>query len=143
MSSPQTLENHVRRDPAFHFFLLPVFAISWVSSIVVVVRHPSLFSAWGVVFATAILGMLFKIRLYALRVQDRVIRLEERLRLSELLAEPKRPQIAKLTERQLIALRFACDAELPALAERCWSENLEPAAIKKSIQIWRPDYWRV
>ncbi len=90
----------------------------------------------------AVIGAL-KIRLYALKVQDRVIRLEERLRLSSLCSEPLRSRLPELTEDQLIGLRFASDAEVPKLAERALSEKLSRADIKKAIQTWRPDYWRV
>jgi hypothetical protein len=80
-----------------------------------------------------------KIRLYTLKVQDRVIRLEERQRLTTLLPEPLRSRIPELSE----ALRFASDAELSTLVGRALSEKLSRADIKKAIQTWRPDYWRV
>jgi hypothetical protein len=69
--------------------------------------------------------------------------LKRRLRLAALLPDSQRPQILRLTERQLIALRFASDAELPMLVEQSLSSNLAPADIKKAIKTWRPDYWRV
>jgi Family of unknown function (DUF6526) len=142
-ASPQNLSHHVRYDPLFHFFVLPVFALSWLLTIVHLVRHPSLHSAWLVVVAIAVLVVVFKVRTYPLKVQDRVIRLEERLRLMTLLDPGLRPRIAELTESQLIALRFASDAELPALATRALDEKLTSADIKKAIQQWRPDTWRV
>jgi len=141
--APQNLANHVRYDPLFHFFLLPVFLISLIASINMLVNHRDLHSLWFMIAVLALVIAVFKIRLYALKVQDRVIRLEERLRLTALLPEAERAQIPKLTEQQLVALRFASDEELPALAKRAWSENLRPADIKKSIRNWRPDYWRV
>jgi hypothetical protein len=141
--SPQNLSNHTRLDPPFHFFILPVFAISLIVTIVHLVRRPSVHSAWLVVFMIAAIAAIFKIRLYALRVQDRVIRLEERLRLATLLDPALRPRIAEFTESQLVALRFASDAELTALAARALNEKLSRDDIKKSIQHWRPDYWRV
>jgi Family of unknown function (DUF6526) len=141
--SPQTLANHVRIDPPFHYFVLPVFAITWIISIVFLVRHPGLLHFWIVIFNTALIVAAIRFRQYALKVQDRVIRLEERLRLATLLPDSLRPQIAKLSEGQLIGLRFAADEEVPALVERTLAANLPCAEIKKVIQHWRPDYWRV
>lgn len=141
--SPQMLANHVRIDPPFHYFVLPVFAISWIISLIFVVRHPNFLHFWIVVFNTALLVAVTRFRQYALKVQDRVIRLEERLRLAALLSDSQRPQIARLTERQLIALRFASDEEIPILVEQTLSANLASADIKKAIKTWRPDYWRV
>lgn len=140
---PQSFANHTRFDPPFHFFVLPVFAITVIIAIVHLVMHPSLHAAWLVVFSIAAATAVFKIRIYALKVQDRVIRLEERLRMAILLDKPLRARIVELTESQLVGLRFASDAELPALAARALSENLSRADIKKAITQWRPDYWRV
>jgi len=142
-ASPQNYSHHTRYDPLFHFFILPVFVITLIVSIVHVVRRPGLHSAWLVVFMIAALLVLFKLRLYPLKVQDRVIRLEERLRLMTLLDAGLRPRIGELTEAQLIALRFASDGELPALAARALNEKLAAAEIKKAIREWRADYWRV
>jgi hypothetical protein len=142
-ASPQNYSHHTRYDPLFHFFILPVFAITRISSIVHLVRRPGLHSAWLVVVMVAAVLLAFKVRLYALKVQDRVIRLEERSRLMMLLDPSLRPRIGELTESQLIALRFASEGELPALAARALNEKLAGAEIKKAIQQWRPDYWRV
>jgi hypothetical protein len=140
---PQALANHMRLDPLFHFFLAPVFGLSAIAATVHFIWRPSLHSAWLFVVAVAALAAITKLRLYALRVQDRVIRLEERLRLAALLPEPLRSRIPELTEDQLIALRFASDVELPKLTEKTLSEKLSKSDIKKAIQVWRPDYWRV
>lgn len=140
---PQSLANHTRFDPPFHFFVLPVFAISVIVAIVHLVRYPCLMAAWLVVFAVAAAVAVTKVRTYALKVQDRIIRLEERLRLAILVDKPLRARIVELSEPQMVALRFASDAELPALASRALSEKLSNAEIKKAIVQWRPDYWRV
>ena len=140
---PQSLENHAKVDPPFHLFIGPVFFISWIISVVMLVRHPGFLSAWAVVFMTAAIVAIFRIRQYALKVQDRVIRLEERLRLASLLSETMALKIPDLTESQIIALRFACDQEVPALVEKVLSENLSNADIKKAVVTWRPDYWRI
>jgi hypothetical protein len=140
---PQSLFNHARFDPPFHFFVLPVFAITVIIAIVELVRFPSLHAGWLVVFTIAATIAVLKIRFYALRVQDRIIRLEERLRLAILVDKPLRARIVELSESQLVGLRFASDAELPALSARALSEKLSRAEIKKAVTQWRPDYWRV
>ncbi|MGA7928400.1 MAG: DUF6526 family protein [Candidatus Sulfotelmatobacter sp.] len=140
---PQTFTNHARLDPLYHFLVLPIFAIALIVGIVHFIWRPGLHTGSIFVLSVASVIAVSKLRLYPLRVQDRVICLEERLRLSSVLSEPLRRRIPELTEAQLIALRFASDAELPKLAERAISEKLSPADIKKAIQTWRPDYWRV
>ncbi|HVC89699.1 MAG TPA: DUF6526 family protein [Acidobacteriaceae bacterium] len=139
----QTYANHARFDPWFHFFLAPVLLITLVATVVQLVRHPHLGSAWHVVLALALVVLAVKARTYALKAQDRVIRLEERLRLTALLPEPLRARIGELEIRQLIGLRFASDAEIPALVERALNEKLTEKQIKQAIQVWRPDYYRV
>ena len=146
--TPQTLKNHVRFDPLFHFFLVPVAAGTIVLEIYRLIRaiiaggfHFSL--AWNVVFALAFAVAVFKLRLYSLKAQDRVIRLEERMRLTTLCAEPLRSRIGELTEGQLIALRFAPDDEVAALAGKALTDKMRSAEIKKAITNWRPDYFRV
>jgi hypothetical protein len=147
---PQTLANHVRWDPPFHFFLLPIFALGLILTLIHFFAHIThgdirdhIHAFLLIVLAVAFVVWLTKTRLYSLRVQDRVIRLEERLRLTQLLSEPLRSRIPELTEDQLVGLRFASDAELPKLAERALNEKLSRDDIKKAIQTWRPDYWRV
>jgi cellulose synthase/poly-beta-1,6-N-acetylglucosamine synthase-like glycosyltransferase len=148
--TPQTYANHTRFDPAFHFFLIPVFALGLILSLVHFFYHlresdmrDNCHAFLLIVLAVAMLTLTFKVRLYALKVQDRIIRLEERLRLMQLLSEPLRSRIPELTEGQLIGLRFASDAEVPKLVERALNEKLKRKDIKQSIQNWRPDYWRV
>jgi Family of unknown function (DUF6526) len=140
---PQNLANHAKLDPLFHFIVLPVFGLSAIGGTIHFLWHPSYHSASFFVISVAALIAVFKIRLYALKVQDRIVRLEERLRLTALCSEPLRSRIPELSEDQLIGLRFASDAEVPKLAERALNEKLSRADIKKAVQTWRPDYWRV
>jgi hypothetical protein len=139
----QTYANHVRWDPLFHFFVLPVFVLLALAGTVHFIWRPGLHSAFMFIVAVALAIAVLKIRLYALRVQDRVIRLEERQRLASLLPEPLRSRIPELTVGQLVGLRFASDAEVAKLVERALSEKLSQADIKKAIQTWRPDNLRV
>lgn len=140
---PQTLANHTRLDPLFHFVALPIFLLTAIGGLIHLIWRPNFHTASFFVIAVAAVIALTKARLYALKVQDRVIRLEERLRLSALCSDAFRSRIPELTEDQLIALRFASDAEVCALAERALAEKLSPADIKKAIKNWCPDYWRV
>ncbi|MGO8719525.1 MAG: DUF6526 family protein [Acidobacteriaceae bacterium] len=139
----QTYANHARIDPWYHYFLVPVLLITFGLAVAHLVRHPHFGSAWHVVLAFALIVLAVKARTYALKAQDRVIRLEERLRLATLLPEPLRGRIGELEMRQLIALRFASDAETPALVERTLTEKLTAKQIKQAIQNWRPDNFRV
>jgi len=139
----QNYSNHTRFHPLFHMFLLPVAGINILAAAWHLFRHPGLWAAWFVILALAGATAIVMIRTYALKVQDRVIRLEERLRLSQLLAEPLRGRIGDLTEQQLIAIRFACDAEVPALVEKVLAGTMLPRDIKQAIDSWRPDYFRV
>ena len=139
----QTLANHAKIDPWFHYFLAPVLLICFIASIVFLFHGVNALHIWLAVFSLAALLLCFRTRIYSLKVQDRVIRLEERLRLYALLPESLKAKIPELSERQLIALRFAADQELPSLVEKTLRENLDPKAIKKAIDNWRPDYWRV
>jgi hypothetical protein len=139
----QTRSNYVRRDPAFHFFLIPTLLLLLAWTVIHLVRHTETSSIAFLVIAVLMLVTAFKARIYAIKVQDRVIRLEERLRLSGLLPEAFRSRVGELTESQLIALRFASDAEVPGLVQRTLNENLAAKQIKEAIRDWRPDYWRV
>jgi hypothetical protein len=142
-TKPQSYANHARLDPPFHFFLGPLLIISVIVSIISLVRHPGLDSTLWLLLAVGLFFTAGKARSYALKDQDRIIRLEERLRLAMLLPEAAKPRIAELTEPQLVALRFASDAELPALAMRALNEGLDKKQIKTSIQSWRADNFRV
>jgi hypothetical protein len=141
---PQNFTNHGRLDPWFHLFLLPLSALTFAACVYILIRHPHhLVHHVLVVITFLFLVAIFRMRNYSIRVQDRVIRLEERLRLTALLPEVLCVRIPELTERQLIGLRFASDDEIVGLVEKTLSENLTQSEIKKRIQSWRPDYWRV
>ena len=139
----QSYANYKRRHAPFHFFVIPVLITNTILAVVYLVRHPGLAAAWMVVLSLALLTLAFLVRINPLKAQDRVIRLEERLRLMALLPEPLRARIAELTEYQLVALRFASDAEISRLVEETLKENLSSKDIKKRIQNWRSDYFRV
>ena len=140
----QNFEHHARIVPLYHFVVFGVFFINFVYSIYRIVRYPSYFAVMGVLMAVALLLLFFYARMFALTVQDRVIRLEERLRMERLLPADLKPRIGDFTVPQLVSLRFASDEELPELARRVLDENIaDRKAIKKLIKKWRPDFQRV
>ena len=139
----QNLKNHARLDPPYHVVLGLIILLNLIYSVVHLVRHLSWRSGWFVVLALAAFIVFIKIRTYPLKVQDRVIRLEERLRLQALAPAEWHSQIYRLSESQLIALRFAGDEEVVALAKQALEENLNRKQIKGRIRDWRADEWRV
>lgn len=142
MPKPQTAASHAAFDTLTHFVLGPIFIVNFFVAVYVAIRAPHHLALhlWLVVISVALLLMAVKMRVYSLRVQDRLIRVEERLRIAALAPTV---DASRLTIPQLIALRFAPDEELPALVERTLAENLDPKSIKNSIQTWRPDYARI
>ena len=143
MSTEQNYANHARLDPGYHFILLPILLVNLIITILVAVRHFTLVRGWVVVMAVGLLLLAGLLREYALKVQNRVIRLEERIRLSMLLPPALQGRIVELSIRQLVALRFASDAELPGLVARTLAEKLESKQIKQAITAWRSDEYRV
>jgi Family of unknown function (DUF6526) len=143
MPKPQTLATHTKFDSPFHFFVLPVLLVNVGLAIRPAVRFPGWNSAWWLVVCLALLVFAGRTRAFATKLQDRIIRLEERLRLAALLQEPLRSRIGALEDSQLIGLRFASDVEVPALVKRALDEKLSRKDIKKTISEWRADYARV
>jgi hypothetical protein len=140
----QTYANHTRWHPLFHFFVLPVMLINFVWAIVECVENPGRNQAWWIVVSAALVGLAFVARTNALKVQDRIIRLEERLRCQQLLPADLAQQAGSLAIGQIIALRFAADEELNGLVREVLGGRLvKPAEIKKAIKNWRSDTFRV
>jgi len=139
----QTYATHKRVDPFYHY---AAFAL-WLLLAVMAGRHllhhnPG--AHFQIVEVVFLLIVLFKLRMYSLRAQDRIIRLEETLRMKALLPSATLlPEIHRLTPAQFVALRFASDGELAARVEETLRENLAPKEIKLRIQAWRPDEFRV
>lgn len=140
----QTYATHRQYVPLFHFFTIPVLAINVLVQICFAIRHFSGWSAWNVLVALALAAFAFTARGMVTRAQDRIIRLEETLRLQRILPPDLRGRIGELTTGQLIGLRFCSDAELPELARAVFSgDSRGREDIKKRIKTWRPDTLRV
>jgi hypothetical protein len=139
----QSYKNHTRWLPAFHFFAVPVLLINTINELRHLVANPSRGAAWTAIVAAALLTVAFLARTQSLQAQNRVIRLEMRLRLQQLLAADLMNRFNELTVPQLVALRFASDAELPELVRTVLKDGTKQADIKKMIKQWEPDYVRV
>jgi len=141
----QSFSNHAQYTPVYHFFTSPLALVFAVWTIVRFVKAPSADTGYLLVGALALIGVVMVSRLSPLRVQDRLIRLEEQLRHRRLLS----PELAARAEatlrpRHYIALRFASDAELGSLVEQVLANpSMEPKTIKAAIRDWRADYFRV
>ena len=143
MNEPQKFENHVRLIPGYHFILLGIVTINFILRVIWAVRTPTLVNLWGIVMAVAFVLMVVYLRTFPLAVQDRVIRLEERMRLGRLLPQDLRPRLGEFTRGQLVGLRYASDEELPALAARVLNEGItSKRAIKAMVTQWRADHLR-
>ena len=139
----QTYKNHPRLLPAFHFFVLPVLLVNVLNEVRKAWRYPSEGSVFLAVVAAALFTLAYLSRTMALTVQDRVIRLEMRLRLRQILPAELQPRIQDLTHRQLVALRFASDAELPELVREILDGKLTTVKeIKLRVKNWQGDWLR-
>lgn len=138
----QSYARHARYVPFFHFFAVPVLVINAIVRIVATVRRPGLDGAWAAVVGIALLVAVIVLRVMTLTVQDRVIRGEETLRLGRLMPT-RAADIARLTPGNLVALRFACDAEVPGLVDRILAGEITTRKdIKAAVRTWRPDHLR-
>ena len=142
--NPQNYENHTRWHPLHHLFIVPLFLINLIYAVAQLYRFRDLDHAWSVALAVGFLGLAALARLNALRVQDRLIRLEERLRYQQVLPPALAQRAAALPLGQILALRFAPDEELPGLVQQVLDGKLTKGRdIKRAVRQWRADTLRV
>jgi hypothetical protein len=141
---PQNFANHTRWHPTFHFFILPVMLINFFWAVAMFVKAPGWNSGWWIVVSLALLILTTFVRTYSLKVQDRLIRLEEKLRYQQVLSPDLAQQTSTLTAAQTVALRFAADEELEKLVSSVLSGKfVKTKDIKRAIKQWRADNFRV
>ena len=146
MAAPQSFKNHTRWDPMFHFFILPILLLNIIFTIIYAVRHYSQHAhlgPWLIVLSITLFMLAGKSRGYALKVQDRLIRTEEKLRLAQVCSPGELAELESLTVDQYVGLRFASNPELPELARRAVREKLDRKQIKAAVGAWRADNDRV
>src|SRR3954470_1498979 len=139
----QSYKSHARWLPGFHFFAVPVLLVNVLNEGRHVWMDPTRHAAWQLIVALALLATVFLSRIQALTVQDRVIRLEMRLRLRGILPADMHPAIDTLTHRQMVAMRFASDAEMLELTREVLAGKLASGKeIKMRIKNWQSDWLR-
>jgi hypothetical protein len=142
--NPQTYSSHTRWHPPFHFFLGPVMLINLIWAVVQFARSPGWTTGWSIIMAIALVVLTALVRVNPLKVQDRLIRLEERVRHQRLLPTELAREAEALRPSQLVALRFAHDDELENIVREVLEGRLtKPAEIKRAIKVWRADTFRV
>jgi len=141
---PQTFANHARFVPLFHFVTFGLLVVYTLYRLYWLVIHRDVGSVMSLLFAVAVILLAWSVRTFDCRLQDRIIRLEMRLRLATLLPPELQPRIGELRPGQLVALRFAPDAEIPGLVAEVLAGDLQRGRdIKQRIKTWNPDYFRV
>jgi hypothetical protein len=140
---PQNYKNHAKFIPVFHYIALPLLLVNFFGALFRVTHEISFYTLNGVGLAISLIVVAVFTRLFALKAQDRVIRLEEQIRMQTFLPDALKAQVDRLTMGQIVALRFASDEELVDLTQDALDQNTSPNALKQAVKHWRPDYDRV
>ena len=144
MPEPLTYKTHRAYDPLYHFFILPVLGFNVLITAYFLYRRPAVLNVWALVFALTLVALAWRVRFFPLRLQDRIIRLEETLRLQRVLPEDLRARIGDLSTGELIGLRFCPDEDLADHVRAiCAGEYRGAEAVKSRIKTWRPDTHRI
>ena len=140
---PQSYENHAKFIPVFHYIALPLLSVNFFGALFRVTQEISFYTLNDVGLAISLIVVAVFTRLFALKAQDRVIRLEEQIRMQTFLPDALKAHVGRLTMGQIVALRFASDEELVDLTQDALDQNTSPNALKQAVKNWRPDYDRV
>ena len=140
---PQNYKNHAKFIPVFHYIALPLLLINFLAALFRLTQNINFYALNDLGLAVALIIVAVFTRLFALKAQDRVIRLEEQLRIQALLPDALKTDAGRLTMGQIVALRFASDEELAELTQDALDHNTSPNALKQAVKDWRPDYDRV
>lgn len=144
MPEPLSYKTHRAYDPLYHFFVIPVLGLNVLWTAYILFRRPVFLNVWAVIFALALAALAWRVRYFPLRIQDRLIRLEETLRLQSVLPEELRGRIGEISTRELIALRFCTDEELPEHVRAIYAGEYHGGEnVKSRIKTWRPDPHRI